>query len=116
MSALFSVPTAFRVIRRVDPEIKFGRKYSIKSLRTIFIAGEHCDLETKYWMEKTFKVPILNHWWQTETGSAITATCIGLNQNLHPPNLTTGLPYLGYDSKFWCLQAFFMDSISDLLQ
>ncbi|KAG4065188.1 hypothetical protein HA402_007585 [Bradysia odoriphaga] len=97
VSALFSVPTAFRVIRRVDPEIKFGRKYSTKSLRTIFIAGEHCDLETKNWMEKTFKVPILNHWWQTETGSAITATCIGLNQNLHPPNLTTGLPYLGYD-------------------
>lgn len=72
MSAIFSVPTAFRVIRRVDPEIKFGRKYSTKSLRTIFIAGEHCDLETKMWMEKVFKVPVLNHWWQTETGSAIT--------------------------------------------
>lgn len=44
VSAIFSVPTAFRVIRRVDPEIKFGRKYSTSSLRTIFIAGEHCDV------------------------------------------------------------------------
>lgn len=94
------MPTAFRVIRRVDPEIKFGSKYSIETLRAIFIAGELCDMETKNWMEKIFKVPVLNHWWQTETGSAITATCIGLKQNLHPPSLTTGLPYLGYDSKY----------------
>lgn len=99
VSQLLSVPTAFRVIRRVDPEIKCGRKHSIKSLRTIFIAGELCDLETKNWMEKIFKVPVLNHWWQTETGSAITATCTGFNESLHPPNLTTGLPYFGYDSK-----------------
>lgn len=49
-------------------------------------------------METTFKVPVLNHWWQTETGSAITATGLGLKHNLDPPNLTTGLPYLGYDS------------------
>lgn len=97
MSAIFSVPTAFRVIRRVDPDIKFGRKYSTKTLRTIFIAGELCDMETKRWMEETFKVPVLNHWWQTETGSAITATCLGYNQSLHPPQLTTGLPFVGYD-------------------
>lgn len=46
VSAVFSVPTAFRVIRRVDPDVTYGRKYSLKSLRAIFIAGEHCDLET----------------------------------------------------------------------
>lgn len=100
MTAIFSVPTAFRVIRRVDPEIKFGKQFSTKSLRTIFIAGEHCDLETKRWMEKIFKVPVLNHWWQTETGSAITATCLGLNQNLDPPPFTTGLPFVGYDGMY----------------
>lgn len=99
VSALFSVPTAFRVIRRVDPEVKFGKKYSTKSLRTVFIAGEHCDLETKKWIENVFKVPVLNHWWQTETGSAITATCIGFGQNLMVPNHTTGLPYIGYNSE-----------------
>ena len=47
VTALFSVPTAFRVIRRVDPEIKYGKRYNLRSLRHIFIAGEHCDLETK---------------------------------------------------------------------
>lgn len=99
VTALFSVPTAFRVIRRVDPEIKFGRNYNTESLRTIFIAGEHCDLETKNWMEKIFKVPVLNHWWQTETGSAITATCLAFNHNLHPPPFTAGLPFVGYQSE-----------------
>lgn len=100
VSAIFSVPTAFRVIRRVDAEIKFGRKYDLSSLRAIFIAGEHCDMETKQWIEKVFKVPVLNQWWQTETGSAITATCMGVDQSLSPPKFTTGLPYYGYDGKF----------------
>ncbi|XP_063699337.1 acyl-CoA synthetase short-chain family member 3, mitochondrial isoform X2 [Culicoides brevitarsis] len=97
VSAIFSVPTAFRVIRRVDPDIRYGRKFNLSTLRTIFIAGEHCDLETKRWIEKTFKVPVLNHWWQTETGSAIAATCVGLDQSLCPPNFSTGLPFVGYD-------------------
>jgi propionyl-CoA synthetase len=63
------------------------------------LAGEHCDLETKQWVESTFRVPALNHWWQTETGSAISATCLGFAQNLHTPNYTTGMPFIGYDSK-----------------
>lgn len=99
VNKIFSVPTAFRVIRRVDPDIKMGKKYSLKSLRTIFIAGEQCDLETKQWIERTMKVPVLNHWWQTETGSAITATCLGFNQPLTVPNLSTGHPFVGYDIK-----------------
>lgn len=48
-------------------------------------------------MERTFNVPVLNHWWQTETGSAITATCVGFKQDLNPPKFTTGLPYVGYE-------------------
>ncbi|XP_020810884.1 acyl-CoA synthetase short-chain family member 3, mitochondrial [Drosophila serrata] len=97
--SIFSVPTSFRVIRRADPDISYGRQYSMKSLRAIFIAGEHCDYETKNWIEKTFKVPVLNHWWQTETGSAVTATCLGFQQNLSPPTYSTGLPLMGYDIK-----------------
>ncbi|XP_017084171.2 acyl-CoA synthetase short-chain family member 3, mitochondrial [Drosophila eugracilis] len=97
--SIFSVPTSFRVIRRADPEITYGRQYSMKSLRAIFIAGEHCDYETKSWIEKTFKVPVLNHWWQTETGSAVTATCLGFQQNLSPPTYSTGLPLMGYNVK-----------------
>lgn len=99
VTQIFSVPTAFRVIRRVDPEIKLGSRYSLSSLRTIFIAGEHCDLETKLWIERTMKVPVLNHWWQTESGSAITATCIGFNHSLSLPKFTTGLPFVGYNIK-----------------
>jgi len=97
VSAIFSVPTAFRVIRKVDPQIRYGRKHSLSSLRAIFIAGEHCDLETKHWIENIFRVPVLNHWWQTETGSAVAATCMGNSQNLCVPNFSTGLPFVGYD-------------------
>lgn len=67
VTALISIPTAFRAIRRVDPDIKFGQSYNIDSLRTIFVGAEFCDLETKNWIEKTFKVPVLNHWWQSNT-------------------------------------------------
>ncbi|XP_037951461.1 acyl-CoA synthetase short-chain family member 3, mitochondrial-like [Teleopsis dalmanni] len=99
VNSLFSVPTAFRVLRRADPDIKYGRKYCLQSLRSIFIAGEHCDSETKNWIERIFKVPVLNNWWQTETGSAITATCIGFGHSLNPPKFTTGLPLVGYNIK-----------------
>jgi propionyl-CoA synthetase len=74
VSAIFSVPTAFRVIRKVDPHARYGSKYSLSSLQRIFIAGEHCDLETKNWMENIFRVPVLNHWWQTETGDVFLMT------------------------------------------
>ncbi|XP_075228259.1 acyl-CoA synthetase short-chain family member 3, mitochondrial isoform X2 [Lycorma delicatula] len=97
VNAILTAPTALRVIRREDPEIKKGRKYSTKSLRHLFVAGEHCDHETKSWAEQRFKVPILNHWWQTETGHSITANCIGLNQSTSPPKYSTGMPFVGYD-------------------
>ncbi|XP_033213389.1 acyl-CoA synthetase short-chain family member 3, mitochondrial [Belonocnema kinseyi] len=97
VNALFTVPTAFRIIRRADPEILFGRRYSTKSLKAIFVAGEHCDYETKAWAEKTFKVPILNHWWQTETGHAVTATCLGLGHTTNPPKYSTGMPFPGFN-------------------
>ncbi|XP_066998771.2 acyl-CoA synthetase short-chain family member 3, mitochondrial [Anabrus simplex] len=96
VNALFTAPTALRVIRRVDPEVKVGRKYSTKSLRTLFVAGEHCDHETKAWAGKVFEVPILNHWWQTETGHSITATCLGLEHSLNPPKYSAGMPFPGY--------------------
>ncbi|XP_015609410.1 acyl-CoA synthetase short-chain family member 3, mitochondrial isoform X2 [Cephus cinctus] len=96
VNALFTVPTAFRVIRRADPEAVLGKKYSTKSLKTIFVAGEHCDYEAKAWAEKVFNVPILNHWWQTETGHAITANCLGLGHSINPPKYSTGMPFPGY--------------------
>lgn len=99
VNALFTVPTVFRVIRREDPESKLSRNYSTTSLKRIFIAGEHCDYETKKWAQKAFKVPLINHWWQTETGHSITATCVGLGHSLNPPNFSAGMPFPGYDGK-----------------
>jgi len=97
VNAIFTAPTALRVIRRVDPLLTIGKNYSTHSLRYVFVAGEHCDHETKSWAERMFKVPILNHWWQTETGHAITATCVGMSHSVKPPNYSTGLPLPGYD-------------------
>ena len=104
---MFTVPTAFRVIRREDPEVLYGRKYSIKSLKYIFVAGEHCDYETKVWAEKVFKVPVLNHWWQTETGHAIAASAMGLGHSINPPKHACGLPFFGYNGiNFQCVVRF----------
>nr|CAD7200344.1 unnamed protein product [Timema douglasi] len=97
VNGLLTAPTALRVIKREDPEITKGRKYSTKTLRNLFVAGEHCDHETKSWAEKVFNVPILNHWWQTETGHSITASCIGLNHSTSPPKFSAGMPFPGYD-------------------
>nr|CAD7598120.1 unnamed protein product [Timema genevievae] len=97
VNGLLTAPTALRVIKREDPEIMKGRKYSTKTLRNLFVAGEHCDHETKFWAEKVFNVPILNHWWQTETGHSITASCIGLNHSTSPPKFSAGMPFPGYD-------------------
>lgn len=99
VNAVFSVPTSFRVIKREDPDAEFGKKYNISSLRTIFIAGEHCDYDTKCWVEKIFNIPVLNHWWQTETGHPVTATCLGLENSMDPPKYSAGLPVPGYDIK-----------------
>nr|XP_018908604.1 PREDICTED: acyl-CoA synthetase short-chain family member 3, mitochondrial [Bemisia tabaci] len=99
VNGLLTAPTALRVIRREDPDILMGRKYSTKSLRHLFVAGEHCDHETKNWAHKVFNVPILNHWWQTETGHAITASCIGLGHSINPPRYSAGMPLPGYNVK-----------------
>ncbi|XP_034253372.1 acyl-CoA synthetase short-chain family member 3, mitochondrial [Thrips palmi] len=97
VNAMFTAPTTMRLIRRADPMVKLGRKYSTKSLKNVFVAGEHCDQETLQWAESVFKVPILNHWWQTETGHAITASCVGLNHSTKPPKYSAGMPFPGYD-------------------
>jgi Acyl-coenzyme A synthetases/AMP-(fatty) acid ligases len=69
-------------------------------LRYLFVAGEHCDHETKNWAEKSFNVTMLNHWWQTETGHSITAHCLGYQHDTVPPKYSTGLPFPGYDGKY----------------
>ncbi|KPJ11786.1 Acyl-CoA synthetase short-chain family member 3, mitochondrial [Papilio machaon] len=96
VNALFTIPTAFRVLKRVDPNAKYSRRYCSKTLKTIFIAGEHCDQDTRMWAERVLNVPVLNHWWQTETGSPITAACLGYGVQCVPPH-SAGYPVPGYD-------------------
>ncbi|MDH3220403.1 MAG: propionyl-CoA synthetase [Gammaproteobacteria bacterium] len=78
VKALFTAPTAFRAIKKEDPEGKLAAGYDLSCLQTIFAAGERLDPPTYEWLSQTFKVPVLDHWWQTETGWAIAANMHGL--------------------------------------
>ncbi len=79
VKALFTAPTAFRAIKREDPEAKMMKGYDISSFVTLFLAGERSDPDTLKWAENNIKVPVIDHWWQTETGWAIAANCMGLH-------------------------------------
>jgi propionyl-CoA synthetase len=76
--ALFTAPTAFRAIRKEDPDGKFIRQYDLTHFRTLFLAGERADPPTVEWAEKELKVPVIDHWWQTETGWCIAGNPVGL--------------------------------------
>lgn len=78
VKALFTAPTAFRAIKKEDPEAKLAGQYDLSCLKTIFAAGERLDPPTYEWLSDNFKVPVLDHWWQTETGWAIAAPLHGL--------------------------------------
>lgn len=74
---MFTAPTAIRAMRREDPEGSLIRERQLKSLRTQFLAGERCDTPTLLWLRDQLGVPVIDHWWQTETGWPIVATCMG---------------------------------------
>jgi propionyl-CoA synthetase len=78
VACMFTAPTAFRAIKQQDPEGLLTRDYDLTELRTLFLAGERCDPDTLKWAEQILKVPVIDHWWQTETGWAIGANCIGI--------------------------------------
>ena len=80
VNIFFTAPTAFRAIRKEDPESVFLKKYDISSLRTIFVAGERCDPATLKWLQEITQKPIIDHWWQTETGWSIVANMMGVEQ------------------------------------
>ena len=75
---LFTAPTAIRVIRKEDPEASHLLKYDTSRLRALFLAGERCDPDTLLWARDKLGIPVIDHWWQTETGWAIAANCLGL--------------------------------------
>ncbi len=78
VKAMFTAPTAFRAIKKEDPEGKLIAKYDLKNFKTLFLAGERCDPDTLMWAQAKLKVPVIDHWWQTETGWAIAANCRGI--------------------------------------
>ena len=77
-AAMFTAPTAFRAIKKDDPQGKFLAQYDLAKFRTLFLAGERADPDTIMWAEKLLKVPVIDHWWQTETGWAIAGNPVGL--------------------------------------
>jgi len=80
VKVLFTAPTAFRAIKKEDPQGSFIGKYDISSLQALFLAGERSDPDTLHWAEDKLGVPVVDHWWQTETGWAICANCLGIEQ------------------------------------
>jgi len=79
VSVLFTAPTAFRAIKKEDPIGSYLKKYNIKSLRYLFLAGERLDPDTYYWASELLGIPVVDHWWQTETGWPIAANCMGID-------------------------------------
>ncbi len=80
VSTLFTAPTAFRAIRKEDPTGSCLAGYDMSGFRALFLAGERCDPDTLHWAEDTLDVPVIDHWWQTETGWPICANPIGLER------------------------------------
>jgi propionyl-CoA synthetase len=78
VATMFTAPTAFRAIRQQDPEGDLIKKYDLSSMRALFLAGERCDPDTLHWAEDKLGVPVIDHWWQTETGWSIAANCLGI--------------------------------------
>ncbi len=78
--ALFTAPTAFRAIKKEDPQGKFLAQHDLGKFRTLFLAGERADPDTVQWAENLLKVPVIDHWWQTETGWAIAGNPVGLGK------------------------------------
>jgi propionyl-CoA synthetase len=96
VNALFTAPTAFRAIKKEDPQGAHMAKYDLSRFRTLFLAGERCDPDTLLWAREHLGVPVIDHWWQTETGWPIAANCVGLGMLPVKPGSPTK-PVPGYD-------------------
>jgi propionyl-CoA synthetase len=94
--ALFTAPTAFRAIKRVDPDARELTKYDLSRFRTLFLAGERLDPETYHWASEKLGVPVIDHWWQTETGWPIVSNPRGLDDLPIKPG-SPSVPVPGYD-------------------
>jgi propionyl-CoA synthetase len=78
VTCMFTAPTAFRAIKQQDPEGLLTKEHDLSRLRALFLAGERCDPDTLNWATEKLEVPVIDHWWQTETGWAIASNCLGI--------------------------------------
>ncbi|MCB2217545.1 MAG: propionyl-CoA synthetase [Desulfobulbaceae bacterium] len=96
VKSLFTAPTAFRAIKKEDPNGTFIGKYDLSCFEALYLAGERLDPDTYFWAAKLLQVPVIDHWWQTETGWAIAANCRGIEElPIKPGSPTKAAP--GYD-------------------
>jgi len=80
VKTMFTAPTAFRAIKREDPKAEMIKQYDLSNFKALFLAGERTDPDTLHWAEDSLGVPVIDHWWQTETGWSICANCLGIHQ------------------------------------
>ncbi len=96
VKVLFTAPTAFRAIKRDDPGGEYLKKYDLSGFKYLFLAGERLDPDTYHWASDLLGVPVIDHWWQTETGWPIAANCMGIEQfPIKPGSPTKAVP--GFD-------------------
>lgn len=96
VKTLFTAPTAFRAIKKEDPDGDYIKKYDLSGFKYLFLAGERTDPDTYHWAHELLQKPVIDHWWQTETGWPITANCMGIEHFPVKPGSSTK-PVPGYD-------------------
>lgn len=96
VAALFTAPTAFRAIKKEDPNAEHLKKYDLSGFHTLFLAGERTDPDTLHWAENKLQVPVIDHWWQTETGWAICGNPMGI-EHLPVKEGSPSKPIPGWD-------------------
>ena len=96
VNVFFAAPTGFRAIRKEDPDATLLQQYDLSALRTLFVAGERTDPATWQWLSDNLGIPVIDHWWQTETGWPVSAAPMGIE--VHPPKPgSVCLPVPGFD-------------------
>ncbi len=96
VKVMFTAPTAIRAIKKEDPNGEMIHPFDISCLKYQFLAGERCDVTTLTWTQEKLKVPVIDHWWQTESGWPMTANMVGVD--LQPIKAgSAGSPVCGYD-------------------
>lgn len=93
VKTMFTAPTAFRAIKQQDPGAKMMKDFDLSQFKYLFLAGERTDPDTLSWAENSLKIPVIDHWWQTETGWGIAANCVGIHSfDIKPGSPTKPVP------------------------